>query len=179
MPHISGGQLKRLAVCAALVALAPSAALSETEGKAEAIGPWAIEAVYTNDTFDRCAITRTLDGDIAVSFVRTGDDLSLQLSSPNWKLESGKNYAVTMKLGPRSFDREVAAEASSVSMDVGDANFVSGLRAANALEVVAAGATIHVPLDRSAAAFERLEQCVAKNERAAETNPFVAPARRP
>ena len=49
----------------------------------------------------------------------------------------------------------------------------------NALNVVAAGATIRVPLDKSTAAFERLEQCVEKNARAVETNPFVAPARRP
>jgi len=177
MPQFSCRNLRRLAVCAPVLALLPASVLAETN--AEAIGPWQIEAVYKNEKFDRCAITRTLDDDIAVSFVRTGDGLSLQLSSPNWKLENGKNYPVTMKLGPQSWDREVAAEASSVTMDLGDAKFVSGLRAANALDVVAAGATIHVPLDRSSVAFERLEQCVGKNERAVETNPFVAPARRP
>jgi hypothetical protein len=63
-------------------------------------------------------------------------------------------------------------------MDVADDKFVSALRAANALDVVAAGATIRVPLDKSTVAFERLEQCVDKNERAVEANPFVAPARR-
>ena len=177
MPHISRRHLRHLAVCTPVLALLPAGALAETN--AEAIGPWQIEAVYKNDTFDRCAISRTLDDDIAVTFVRTGESLSLELSSPNWKLENGKNYPVTMKLGPQTWDREVAAEASAVSMDVGDAKFVSGLRAANALDVVAAGATIHVPLDGSSAAFERLEQCVAKNEKAVETNPFVAPARRP
>jgi hypothetical protein len=176
-PNISYRNLRRLAVCTPLVVLLPASVLAETN--AEAIGPWQIEAVYKNDKFDRCSISRTLDDDIAVSFVRTGKELSLELSSPNWKLENGKNYPVTMKLGPQSFDREVAAEASSVAMDVSDAKFVSGLRAANALDVVAAGATIHVPLDQSSAAFERLEQCVAKNERAVETNPFVVPARRP
>jgi hypothetical protein len=35
-----------------------------------------------------------------------------------------------------------------------------------------------VPLDRSAAAFERLETCFTKRE-TAETNPFVAPDRKP
>lgn len=174
MRHVSTKSLVVLSLAAMAV---PAIGYAETN--AEAIGPWQIEAVYTNEKFDRCAITRTLDDDIAVTFVRTGEELSLKLSSPNWKLENGKNYPVTMKLGPQSWDREVAAEASSVSMDVGDAKFVSGLRAANALDVVAAGATIHVPLDGSSAAFERLEQCVAKNEGAVETNPFVAPARRP
>jgi DhnA family fructose-bisphosphate aldolase class Ia len=64
-------------------------------------------------------------------------------------------------------------------MDVKDKKFVAGLRSASALNVVAAGATIRVPLDKSTAAFERLNQCVEKNNKAVETNPFVAPARRP
>jgi len=64
-------------------------------------------------------------------------------------------------------------------MDVKDKKFAAGLRSASALNVVAAGATIRVPLDKSTVAFERLEQCVDKNNRAVETNPFVAPARQP
>ena len=84
-----------------------------------------------------------------------------------------------MTLGPLSFDTEVAAEPNSVSMDVKDKKFVAGLRSANALNVVAAGATIRVPLDKSTAAFERLDQCVEKNDKAVETNPFVVPARQP
>lgn len=174
--------LNRLAACAPLTAfsvaaLLSSAALAETN--TDTVGPWEIEAVYKNGKFDRCSITRKLEDDIAVSFVRTVDDLALRLSSPNWKLDTGKNYPVTMKLGPQSFEREVAAEASEVSMDVGDSKFISGLRAANDLDVVAAGATIRVPLDGSSAAFSRLEQCVEKNETAVQTNPFVVPARRP
>jgi hypothetical protein len=101
------------------------------------------------------------------------------LESPNWKLERGKQYPVKMTLGPQSWDTEVAAEADSVSIGVDQKKFETGLRNANALNVVAAGATIHVPLDKSRVALERLESCVAKNERAAETNPFVAPARQP
>lgn len=84
-----------------------------------------------------------------------------------------------MKLGVQSWDREVAAEASSVSMNVDDAKFERSLKSASALNVVAAGATIRVPLDSSTAAFDRLDRCVEKNERAVETNPFVVPARRP
>lgn len=175
MPRQTTEALRVLLLSTPLFALLPAAAAAESES----IGPWEIEAVYKNDEFDRCAISRTLDDDIAVTFVRTGEGLSLMLSSPNWKLDTGKNYPVTMTLGGQSWDREVAAEASSVSMDVGDAKFVSGLRASNALNVVAAGATIQVPLDGSSAAFARLEQCVDKNEKAVETNPFVVPARRP
>lgn len=176
MPRNDGPNLRLLILAAPVLALLPAAAAETTS---ESIGPWSIEATYKNDKFDRCAISRTLDGDIVVTFVRTGDGMSLLLSSPNWKLDQGEKYPVTMKLGPQSWDREVAAEATSVSMDVGDEKFVSGLRAANALDVVAAGATIHVPLDKSTVAFERLKQCVEKNEKAVETNPFVAPARRP
>jgi hypothetical protein len=64
-------------------------------------------------------------------------------------------------------------------MDIKDKTFESGLRNASALNVVAAGATIVVPLDKSTVAFERLDQCVEKNDKSVETNPFVAPARQP
>ena len=84
-----------------------------------------------------------------------------------------------MTLGPKSFDEKVSAEASSVSFAVKDETFTAALRSASALNVVGAGATIRVPLDKSTAAFDRLDQCVTKNEKAVETNPFVAPARRP
>ena len=74
---------------------------------------------------------------------------------------------------------DVAAESNFVSIDVTDKRFASGLRAASALNVVAAGATIRVPLDKSTVALECLEKCVKKNSRAFETNPFVAPPRQP
>jgi len=45
--------------------------------------------------------------------------------------------------------------------------------------VEGAGATIRIPLDQSRAALDRLEQCLMKNSRAVETNPFVAPTRQP
>ncbi|MGH6864978.1 MAG: hypothetical protein ACREDO_02090 [Methyloceanibacter sp.] len=165
----------------ALFSLAAAAALAETaeESKSETIGPWEIEATFKDDKFDRCAISRTLDDDIMVTLVRTDNDLTLNLESPNWKLERGKQYPVKMNLGPQSWDKEVAAEANSVSMDVGDEKFERGLRTANALNLVAAGATISVPLDKSTAALARLDECVAKNSKAVETNPFVAPARQP
>ncbi len=157
----------------------PTLAFAAEETKTDTIGPWEIEATFKGDKFDRCAINRKLDDDIVASFVRTGEDLALELESPNWKLDRGKSYPVKMTLGPLSFDTEVAAEPNSVSMDVKDKKFVAGLRSASALNVVAAGATIRVPLDKSTAAFERLDQCIEKNNKAVETNPFVAPARRP
>jgi hypothetical protein len=54
------------------------------------------------------------------------------------------------------------------------------MRTANILEVKGEGATLKVPLDGSTAALERLEACFEKNSRAGvESNPFVAPNRRP
>jgi hypothetical protein len=163
------------------VTLFPSAALGQKaeESKSENIGPWEIEATYKADKFDRCSISRTLKDDIVVMFVRTSDALTLMLESPNWRLDRGKQYPVRMSLGPQSWDMDVAAESNSVSIDVTDKRFASGLRAASALNVVAAGATIRVPLDKSTVALGRLEKCVEKNSRAIETNPFVAPPRQP
>ena len=157
----------------------PAVALAAEESKSENIGPWEIEATFKADKFDRCSINRTLQDGIVASFVHTSDGLTLELESPNWKLDRGKQYAVKMNLGPLSFDTEVAAEPNSVSMDVTDKKFAAGLRTASALNVVAAGATIRVPLDQSTVAFDRLDKCVEKNSRGVETNPFVAPARQP
>ena len=164
-----------LAACVSL----PAAALGAEEGKSERIGPWEIEATFKGDSFDRCSINRKLDDDIVATLVRSGGRLSLELESPNWKLERGQDYPVTMKLGPLSVDAELAAEPNSVSMDIEDKKFEAGLRGAKALNVVAAGATIKVPLDKSADAFDRLAECVEKNDKSVRTNPFVAPARRP
>ncbi len=172
-------QMKIAGFAALAVACAPSFALAVEESTSENIGPWEIEATYKADKFDRCAISRKLDNEIVARFIRTDDALTFMLESPNWKLERGKQYPVKMSLGPQSWDTDVAAEANSVSIGVDKKKFETGLRNANALNVVAAGATINVPLDKSRVALERLENCVAKNERAAETNPFVAPVRQP
>jgi hypothetical protein len=167
------------AAVAAFVALPALPGHTVEESKSETIGPWEIEAVFDGDKFDRCAIHRPVRDGIVVRFVRTADGLSLELESPNWKLERGKNYPVKMAMGPLSFDAEVAAEPNAVSMAIKDEKFESALRRASALNVVAAGATIRVPLDKSTVAFERLGQCVEKNDRSVETNPFVAPPRQP
>jgi hypothetical protein len=168
-----------------VVAVAASITLPATTGhateesKSENIGPWEIKAIFKGDKFDRCSINRSLQDDIIARFIRTGDGFSLELESPNWKLERGKNYPVKMTIGPLSFDTEFAAESNSVSMDIRDKEFETALRSASALNVAAAGATIRVPLDKSTAAFDRLKQCVEKNNKSVETNPFVAPARLP
>lgn len=164
---------------AASISLPAATGHAAPESKSENIGPWEIEAIFKGDEFDRCSIHRSLQDDIVARFIRTGNGLSLELESPNWKLERGKNYPVKMTAGPLSFDTEVAAEANSVSMDIEGKKFESGLRSASALNVVAAGATIRVPLDKSMVAFERLRQCVEKNDKAVQTNPFVKPTRQP
>jgi hypothetical protein len=177
---ISSIQGVRCVVAAAgFMTLAATSGHAAEESKSDTIGPWEIEAVYRGDKFDRCAISRPLEDDIVVRFVRTSDGLSLELSSPNWELDRGKNYPVKMAMGPLSFDTEVAAEPNAVSMDIEDEKFESGLRAVSALNVVAAGATIRVPLDKSMVAFDRLKQCVQKNNTSAKTNPFEAPSRAP
>ena len=168
-----------LVPCCVLLVVATTPAVSAEDANTDTIGPWEIEATFKGDAFDRCSVTRKLEDDIAATFVKTSGTLTLELSSPNWKLDRGKSYPVKMTLGPKSFDEEVAAEASSVSMVIKDDRFAAALRSASALNVVGAGATIHVPLDQSRDAFDRLDQCVSKNERAVQTNPFVAPARRP
>jgi hypothetical protein len=168
-----------LASLAAAACAVPMAALAAEETKSDMVGPWEIEATFKGDSFDRCTINRKLDNEVVASFVRTGNGLTLELQSPNWKLDSGQDYPVKINLGPLSLDAKLAAEPNSVSLDIDDKKFEAGLRSAKALNVVAAGATIRVPLDKSADAFARLAECVEKNDRSVQTNPFVAPARRP
>ena len=86
-------------------------------------------------------------------------------NSPNWKLDRGKTYPVKMNVGPLSFDTEVAAEPNSVSMDVKDKKFEAGLRSASALNIVAAGATIKVPLDKSSDALSGLSNASRRTTR--------------
>jgi len=164
---------------AAVIALPGAASRAAEETKSDTIGPWEIEAVFKGDGFDRCSISRSLQDDIVVRFIRTADDLSLELESPNWKLEPGKDYPVKMAAGPLSFDKDFAAESNSVSTTIKDQRLERALRSAATLNVVAAGATIRVPLDKSMVALNRLKQCVDKNNKAVETNPFVAPPRAP
>src|SRR5262245_55012218 len=116
-------------------------ALAVEEIKKDNIGPWEIEATFKDNKFAHCSISRKVD-EVVASFLRTSDGLTLTLESPNWKLERGKTYPVRMKAGAVSWNTDVAAEPNSVSVAVTDA----GLRAASALAVEGAGATIRIPL---------------------------------
>jgi hypothetical protein len=161
-----------------LLLMSVAQASAAEEIKRDNIYPWEIEASFKNDKFDRCAISRKVD-DVVASLIRTDDGLALSLQSANWKLDRGKSYPVRMKAGAAIWNTDVAAEASSVSVPIDDKRFVAGLRAANVLIVEGAGSTIRLPLDQSLVALERLDNCVSKNSRAVETNPFVAPPRQP
>ena len=143
------------------------------------VGPWAITTTYKADKFDNCTMSRST-GELGVVFVRGHDGLLLLLDSPKWKLERGKAYSVRLVAGSQSMEAKAVADAKSVTVALADRPFNARLRSAGVLQVRGEGATLRVPLDRSSAALERLEVCFEKNSRvASDTNPFVAPSRRP
>jgi hypothetical protein len=143
------------------------------------VGPWAITTTYKGDKFDNCTMSRSGES-VGSMFVRNQDGLMLRLDSPTWKLERGKVYSVRLVAGSQSVEAKALAETKDVTVALADRSFDGRLRTANVLEVRGDGATLRVPLDGSAAAFERLEACFNKNERtSAETNPFVAPSKKP
>jgi hypothetical protein len=116
----------------------------------------------------------------SITFVRTRDGLLLLLDSTKWKLERGKAYEVTLLAGSRSVQTKALAETKSVTIALSDRPLNERMRSANILEVKGEGATLRVALDRSAAALGRMETCFERNSRAGiESNPFVAPNRRP
>jgi hypothetical protein len=143
------------------------------------VGPWTIATAYKADKFDSCTMNRSADG-LGIIFVLTRDGLSLLLDSPKWKLDRSKAYTVRLVAGPQSIDAKAQAETKSVTIALVDGPFNTKLRSSNLLEVRGEGASLRVPLDGSTAALDRLEACFEKNIReSAETNPFVAPSRRP
>jgi hypothetical protein len=149
------------------------------DDQAVPVGPWTITTTYKGDKFGNCNMTRMADG-LGVTFVRAPDGLLLALESPKWKLERGKAYSVHMVAGPRSVDAKALAELKGVTIALADRSFNEALRLANFLDVQGEGETLRVPLDKSTAALDRLELCFEKNGRvSAETNPFVAPNRKP
>ena len=170
--------MRLVAPTALLLLFSLAEALAVEEIKKDNIGPWEIEATFKDNKFDHCGISRKVD-EVVATFLRTSDGLKLTLASPNWKLERGKNYPVRMKAGAASWNTDVAAENDSVSLALSDKKFIAGLRAANVFVVEGAGATIRIPLNQSRVALERLEECLTKNSRTVETNPFVAPPRQP
>ena len=116
---------------------------------------------------------------LEVTFVRGSGGLSLVLSDQKWKLERGQSYPVKLVAGSQSFQGKAVAEGKSVTI-VPDRQLAAALRLANALEVRGEGKTIPISLDKSAAALERLDGCYEKKTRDnADTNPFLAPSRKP
>jgi hypothetical protein len=143
------------------------------------VGPWTIATTYKADKFENCTMSGSAEN-LGISFVRNQDGLLLLLDSSKWKLERGKAYSIRLVAGSQSVGTKALAETKGVTIALEDRPFNRKLRTANVLEVRGEGATIHVPLGGSAAALERLEVCFDKNQReSAETNPFVAPSRKP
>jgi len=143
------------------------------------VGPWTISTTYKAEKFDNCTMTRAVAG-LGINFVRTQDGLLLLLDSSKWKLDRGKAYSVRLAAGSQVVESKALAESKGVTIALADLPFNAKLRTANVLEVRAEGATLRVPLDRSAAALERLDLCFDKNSREGpDTNPFVAPSKKP
>lgn len=163
----------------ALATVLPAAAAEQAKDEAVTVGPWTVEAAYKGKAFERCTMARTTDEGVEVRFARDADGLDLTMSSPKWKLGRGKSYPVELAAGTSVLKAEVEASGNAVSVPVKDDRFLKSLKLADALEVRGEGSTIPVALDRSAAGLERLEVCYAKNLAPTETNPFVAPSRKP
>lgn len=141
------------------------------ENQTVAVGPWAIAPTYKANKLTRCSMSRS-NGELGITFVRAQDGLSVILESQEWKLDRGKVYPVRLAAGSRSVDAKALADTKLVSIALADSKLNSRLRSVSDLQVHAEGATLRVPLDRSAMAFERLEECFNRRE-ATDTNPFV------
>ena len=140
------------------------------------IGPWQIGADFTEERkLDQCVMSRTTKDGIEARFTREEAGLSLVMTSQRWELDKGKTYPVEFVAGSAAWKADVAAASDAVSVALTDQLFNDALKKANSLEVRAAGKTITVSLNRSADAFARLERCYQTNNKAGETNPFVAP----
>ena len=151
----------------AFVTLLITPALADPpDTEAVRVGPWAIATTYKGDKFDNCTMSRSAES-VGSIFVRNRDGLLLLLDSPTWKLDRGKAYSVRLVAGSQSVQASALAETKDVTIALADRPFNGRLRTASVLEVRGEGATIRVPLDGSAAAFERLEACFNKNERTA------------
>ena len=149
------------------------------DSQAVGIGPWLIEATYRSGKFERCVMSRTTEEGIEARLTRDGGGLTLTMTSPRWRLEQGRNYPIELAAGSVTWETKVIATINTVRVSLTEPRFTDGLRVADILEIRGAGSVIRVPLDKSAAAMERLERCYENNRRSTETNPFIAPSRRP
>ena len=138
---------------------------------------------------DRCDLPSKARGTFAVqvrlpNVVRFSSNkgcrgLALTMTSPRWRLEQGRSYPIELAAGSVTWDTKVIATINTVRVALTEPRFTDGLRIADLLEIRGAGSVIRMPLDKSAAAMERLERCYENNRRSTETNPFIAPSRRP
>jgi hypothetical protein len=159
--------------------MSPALGQQSQERQTVVVGPWNIATTYKAEKFESCTMSRSASG-LGISFIRNRDGLLLNLDSTNWKLERGNAYTVRLAAGSQSVDAKALAETKGVTIAFADRSFNDNLRKANFLEVRGEGSTIRVPLDGSTLALDRLEACFEKNGREGrETNPFVAPSRRP
>jgi hypothetical protein len=155
----------------------PSA--GDAEEQPVTMGPWTIAASRKGDKIENCAMTRSAS-QLGITFLRSEDGMLLVLDSKKWKLERGKAYAVRLVAGSRSVEAKALADLKAVRIALVDQALNKRLLTASALEVRAEGETLRVPLDESTAAFGRLDACFDKNRQASvDTNPFVAPNRKP
>jgi hypothetical protein len=156
-----------------------SPAMTYAEEQTVTVGAWTIAVSYKGDKFEDCSMSRST-AELGITFVRAQDGLLLVLDSQKWKLERCKGYTVRLAAGSRSVEAKALAEFKAVTIALVDRSLNERLRTADVLEVRGEGATLRVPLDGSTAALARLEACFDKNSRAGvETNPFVAPSRKP
>jgi hypothetical protein len=159
--------------------MSPALGQQSQERQTVIVGPWSIVTTYKADKFESCTMSRSAPG-LGISFIRNQDGLLLNLDSAKWKLERGNAYTVRLAAGSQSVDAKALAETKGVTIAFADRSFNDNLRKAHVLEVRGEGDTIRVPLDGSTLALDRLEACFEKNGREGrETNPFVAPSRRP
>jgi invasion protein IalB len=169
----------RTPIAASVALLLTTPILAQAQDQTIAVGPWTIATSSKAERFDSCTMSR-LTSELDVSFVRGHDGLLLLLESSKWKLERGKAYTVVLAAGSRSVDAKALAESKGVTIALADRLLNEKIRSAEILEVRGEGTTLRVPLDGSTAALERLEACFDKNSHAGvESNPFVAPSRRP
>ena len=178
-PRILKEEPMRGPLALSVAATVATSAMTYAEEQTVTVGPWTIAASYKGDRFDNCSMNRSAP-ELDITFVRSQDGLLLLLGSPKWKLDPGKAYTVRLVAGPRATDAKALAEPKTVTIALADRALNEGLRIANILEVKGEGATLRVPLDGSTAALARLEACFDKNSRGGvDTNPFVAPSRKP
>jgi hypothetical protein len=178
-PRILKEEPMRGPLALSVAATVATSAMTYAEEQTVTVGPWTIAASYKGDRFDNCSMSRSVP-ELDITFARSQDGLLLLLGSQKWKLDPGKAYTVRLIAGPRVMDAKALAEPKAVTIALADRARNEGLRIANVLEVKGEGATLRVPLDGSTAALARLEACFDKNSRSGiDTNPFVAPSRKP